>query len=106
VTEQPPQSLFKRWVHVHEEDTDDARVYRAYGADIPPARGRRGLEFRDDGTFVEYKLGPVDRPEGVEGHWDADAADRIRVDVPDPAREAETLEILSVEGDKLEIKKK
>lgn len=105
MTEQPPPSLFRRWVHVHEDDTNDARVYRPFGANIPPARGRRGLEFREDGTFVEYQLGPVDRPQGIEGRWDADAGNRIRVDVPDPARDAQTLEILSVGGDKLEIRK-
>ncbi len=98
-----PRSLFQRWVHVHEETERTRGCTGSSGADIPAARGRRGLEFRDDGTFVEYRLGPTDRPEGVAGHWDADAGNRVRVDLPDSAREAQTLEILSVEGDKLEI---
>lgn len=85
MTELPP-SLFQRWVHVREEDTDDVRVYRPFGTDLPPARGRCGLEFREDGTFVEYGLGQADRPQGTAGHWDADAENRVRVAVPDPAR--------------------
>ena len=41
-----PDELLRRWVHVREEDEGDVRVYRPSDADIPPARGRRGIEVR------------------------------------------------------------
>jgi hypothetical protein len=54
-----------RWVHAHEEDEGDVRVYRPAGYDLPPARGRRGLEFRPDGEVVVYGPGPADKPQAV-----------------------------------------
>jgi hypothetical protein len=37
-----------RWVHSHEEDTDDETVFRAAdsGYAFPPSRGREALELR------------------------------------------------------------
>ena len=58
-----PPELFRRWVHVREEDEPGGvRVYRPADHPIPPARGRDGVEFRPDGTVVAYAIGPVDAP--------------------------------------------
>ena len=46
-----------RWVHVHEEDTEDEMVFRPADTELPPARGRMGFELREDGTFAEAGLG-------------------------------------------------
>lgn len=37
--------LQRRWLHSHEEDTADVRVYRPAEYPFPPARGRDGFEF-------------------------------------------------------------
>jgi hypothetical protein len=42
--------LVGTWLHAHEEDTDGEAVYRPADFDFPPARGRRGYEFRPDLT--------------------------------------------------------
>ena len=55
-----PDELLRRWVHVREEDEGDVRVYRPADADIPPARGRRGIEFRPGGELLVYGPGPAD----------------------------------------------
>ena len=65
-----PEELFRRWVHVREEDEGDVRVYRPSGADIPPARGRRGIEFRPDGELLAYGPWPADRPTASPRPWD------------------------------------
>jgi hypothetical protein len=65
-----PEELFRRWVHVREEDEGDVRVYRPSGTDIPPARGRRGIEFRRDGELLVYGPDPADRPVAKPGRWD------------------------------------
>lgn len=80
-----PEELFRRWVHVREEDEGDVRVYRPSGADIPPARGRRGIEFRPGGELLVYGPGPADRPTASPGRL-------------------EDVEIVSVEPDRLRLR--
>ncbi|MEO7846984.1 MAG: hypothetical protein ABIR82_16735 [Nocardioides sp.] len=58
-----------RWVHAHEEDTEDEMVFRPAGTDLPPSRGRMAFELRADGTFVEAGLGAADVPEESTGIW-------------------------------------
>jgi hypothetical protein len=62
-----PPDLFRRWVHAREEDEGDLRVYRPAGFDLPPARGRRGIEFRPDGELLVYGPGPADKPTASPG---------------------------------------
>ena len=81
----PPPDLFRRWVHVREEDEGDLHVYRPAGADIPPARGRRGIEFRPDGEVLVYGPGPADKPTASAGRMD-------------------DVEIVSVEPDRLTLR--
>ena len=80
-----PDELLGRWVHVREEDEGDVRVYRPSDADIPPARGRRGIEFRPGGELLVYGPGPADRPTAAPGRW-------------------EDVEIVSVEPDRLRLR--
>jgi len=63
--------LPRRWVHSHEEDTDDELVFRdASTYSFPPARGRDAFELRPDGSYVETAPGPDDRPAaGPAGTW-------------------------------------
>lgn len=58
-----------RWVHAHEEDTQDEMVFRPAGTDLPPSRGRMALDLRPDGTFAESGLGAADIPEKATGTW-------------------------------------
>ena len=74
-----------RWRHSHEEDSGDVRVYRPADWAFPPARGRRGLEFRPDGKMLVLGPGPDDRPETREGSRDE-------------------LEIVSLEPDRLTVR--
>lgn len=69
-----PEALFRRWVHVREEDTPEMRVYRPADQPLPPARGRDGIEFRPDGTFVDHRPGPTDATTQSPGQWRTDEA--------------------------------
>jgi hypothetical protein len=93
VADLPPE-LFRHWVHSHEEDTGDVRVYRPADYAFPPARGRRGFELKPDGEFVRYGPGPSDKPEATTERWTPSSGGRVRVG----GRE---LEIVSVEPDRL-----
>jgi hypothetical protein len=63
-----------RWVHAHEEDTEDTMVFRPAGTDLPPSRGRLAFELRADGTFAETGLGATDVPEEATGSWEIEGA--------------------------------
>jgi hypothetical protein len=80
-----PEELFRRWVHVREEDEGDVRVYRPADSDIPPARGRRAIEFRHGDEPLVYGPGAADRPTASPGSW-------------------EDVEIVSVEPDRLRLR--
>jgi hypothetical protein len=97
------QLLKGRWVHSHEEDTDDEMVFRPADRPLPPARGRTSLEFLPDGTYVESAPGPVDVPESSTGSWSLEG-DRLLLESKgdQPNRK---LEITGAEDDRLTIRK-
>jgi hypothetical protein len=61
--------LHGHWVHAHEEDSGDERVFRPASHPLPRSRGRQELELRPGGTFVERHPGPVDVPVESTGSW-------------------------------------
>jgi hypothetical protein len=98
-----PTELFRRWTHVHEEDEGDVRVYRPAGYQLPPARGRRGIEFKPGGEVVLYGPGPTDRPQASSGHWEPAGERRARVSLPAAGSEQE-VEVVAVEPDRLRLR--
>jgi hypothetical protein len=71
------QALERRWVHAHEEDTEDEMVFRPAEHPQPPSRGRVAFELRADGTFSESGLGATDVPEEAAGTWALEDDERI-----------------------------
>jgi hypothetical protein len=63
------KELIGNWLHSHEEDTADAFVYRPASFAFPRSRGRRGIEFRADGSVAMEGVGPDDRPMPQQGSW-------------------------------------
>lgn len=99
----PPDSLFRRWVHVREEDRGGVRAYRAADRPVPPGRGRTSIEFRRDGTFVDARPGPVDKPIAENGRWRAEGPRRLCVSYP-TGRRGVTFEIVSVDDALLRLR--
>jgi|SRR5215204_2627055 len=92
-----------RWVHSHEEDTDDEMVFRPADRPFPPSRGREAFEFRPDGTYAETSPGPVDVPETSTGSWSLEG-DQLMLE-GEGARPHRILEITAAEADRLTIRK-
>ena len=44
--------IYKHWIHSHEEDTEDKKVYRPSTFEFPPSRGRDGFEIKENGEFI------------------------------------------------------
>jgi hypothetical protein len=66
------EGLVGHWVHSHEEDSGDLRVFRPRSFQFPPSRGREELELKADGSSVVHSPGPVDVPEETAGTWELD----------------------------------
>jgi hypothetical protein len=92
-----PGELLRHWVHSHEEDRGDERVYRPADYDFPPARGRRGFELKPDGEMLVYGPGATDRPEATTGRWGSSGEGRVKLG-------DEELEIVSVSPDRLTVR--
>ncbi len=96
-----PGQLQGRWVHSHEEDTDDEIVYRSAssGYNFPRSRGREALELHPDGSYGGVVPGPTDKPEAVAGGtWKVEDGNKLVL--PD-----RTLEVVAAEGDVLRVKR-
>ena len=63
------EDLQGRWIHSHEEDTDDVMVFRRPEHEFPRSRGRRSIDLRADGSYAERSPGPVDVPVETTGKW-------------------------------------
>lgn len=103
MTVNPPDPLFRRWVHVREEDRAGVRAYRAADRPVPPGRGRESIEFRRDGTFVDARPGPADAPVSERGQWRMDGPGQLRVTYP-AGRHGVAFEIVSVDDAVLRLR--
>ena len=92
-----------RWVHAHEEDTEDEMVFRPADSALPPARGRMGLDLREDGTFAEAGLGARDIPEEAVGSW---VLEGQTITLSEGATQGvpREMEVVSAEKDKLVVR--
>jgi hypothetical protein len=100
-----PELLHRRWVHAHEEDTDDRMVFRPAERELPPSRGRQAFELRPDGTFWEAGLGAADVPEEATGDWRLEEGSRIVLGEGASSGLPRSMRIAAVEPDRLVIEK-
>jgi hypothetical protein len=96
-----PERLQGRWVHSHEEDTEDEMVFRSAdsGYEFPRSRGREALELHPDGAYGGTAPGPTDKPEAsAGGSWTVEGDKLVFGD--------RVLEITAAEGDVLRVRKR
>lgn len=99
-----PNEIFRRWGHSFEEDTEDITVYRPSEYPFPPARGRAGIEFRSDGEFIDWTIGPTDASHGISGHWRMEGSRRVRVYFENNIRAPRVLEIIQYDMEVLKVR--
>ena len=94
-----------RWVHAHEEDTENEMVFRPAGTELPPARGRLAFELRADGTFAETGLGATDVPEEGTGSW---ALEGELITLSEGATQGvpREMEVVTADGERLVVKRR
>jgi hypothetical protein len=101
-----PNVIFRKWGHSFEEDTGDITVYRPDNYPFPRARGRAGIEFRPDGTFIDWIIGPGDAHRAISGHWRMEGPGRVRVYFDGDVRAPRVLEILQCDAAVLKARQK
>jgi predicted membrane protein len=99
-----PSQIFRRWTHSREEDRADILVYRPQDYPFPPARGREGLEFRENGEFIRYQIGPTDRSLAVPGRWSIQNTNVVEVQFPNQSVSSYILTILECDEQILKVR--
>jgi hypothetical protein len=102
--EPPRERLYGRWLHSHEEDTDDEMVFRSASAKLPPSRGREGLELNEDGSYAETRPGPDDRPRTSSGRWRVEDDDRLVVETQG-GESRRAMQIVAADGETIVVRK-
>ena len=101
-----PQEIFKHWVHSHEDDTKDIKVFRPVDYKFPPSRGREGFEFKKNGEFILYRIAPTDGSNKFFGHWKTGGKNKIIVSFETHDIGSYTITIVLCNKDILKIKKR
>ena len=87
--------LRKQWIHSHEEDTEEEKVFRPADYKLPPSRGRKSFELKSDGTLIYTGLSTVDKHESTTGKWELKNNNLI-LHPASQSKTSETLQIISV----------
>ena len=99
------ECLVGRWLHAHEEDTAETKVYRPESYPFPPARGRDGFEFKTGGALVYLGIARADGTEESIGRWTIEAPNRVRITVEHERIEPFTIEVISCDQETLRIRR-
>ena len=98
------ENLHGEWVHSSEEDTADETVFRPADYDFPlTRRPRQSLELKPDGKLVKGIATAADSIAEAEGNWEL--ADNNKIALNTESEPPQTMEIASINKDKLVIKK-
>jgi hypothetical protein len=100
-----PDLLYQQWIHLYEEDAGGIEVYRNTNYDFPVSRGRKGFEFRKDGTFIQSDIGPVDVNVNTPGQWKKVGDKEVRIELKNEQNTQFRMEIVDLTKDVLKIKK-
>jgi len=73
--------LTDKWIHSHEEDTEDVMVFRKENFEFPPSRGREKMEFKEDGTFVKTSIKSNCGFEEKKGKFEETSPDEIKINI-------------------------
>ncbi len=106
---QTPKQITKEiigtWLHSHEEDGATEAVYRPGDYDFPPARGRRGYEFRSDHTCSSIGIAARDGSIRTSCTWKVTKGAEPAVVLTYADGREEVLRLVSVDADRLVLRK-
>lgn len=102
-----PEALINKWGHSHEEDAEGLQVYRPHTYDFPLARGREWVEFKKDGSFIQYDIAPADGNIALPGTWkqDPDKSNILLIELKNKPDANYRMEIIELNKNVLKFRK-
>lgn len=96
--------LYQHWIHSHEEDLEDIKTYRPASFDFPPSRGRVGMEFKPNGSYIEHKIGANDAPVAVLGKYSKNNQGNFILTPDDKSKKTREFQLIELNKDFIKIK--
>jgi hypothetical protein len=101
---QLPDQIFNLWIRSYEEDSNGIIVYRPEEFKFPISRGRQAIEFRRDGTFIDWDIGSADgKREPVNGRWQMEGPRQVRVYF-EGSRPSRILDLVQFDSEVLKVR--
>lgn len=100
-----PTDIYKKWGHSFEEDSGGVHVYHPAQYEFPRARGRAAIEFKQDGTFVDWVVGPGDARRANTGKWQVNEEGNVKISFEDNTKAPLTLKILYCDSTVLKLQR-
>jgi len=100
-----PKELIGAWIHSHEDDTDELKVYRPAAYSFPPARGREGFEIKEGGECIYHGIAPADGSTNEPASWRWEEGNRLIITPKEEGASEMVMEVVSVGEGMLKVKK-
>ena len=97
--------IFNHWIHSHEEDAENKKIFRNETFEFPPSRGREGMDIYENGTIIFRNITPDDRIKQSVGTFEIQEPNTLNIYFSDTTPEL-TMKMLSCETGKLIIEKR
>jgi hypothetical protein len=98
-------NIFRHWIHSHEEDIENVRVYRPSDFKFPLSRGREGFEIKRNGEFISYDISASNGIDTVKGKWYAEDPTSIIITYKNTTSKNRKLHIIHVSDSVLKLKR-
>ncbi len=95
--------LCQCWKFSYEESDDDTKVYRSCDYNFPPSRGREGMTFAIDKTFVYSAIAPIDGFTKLKGNWTMEN-DILTMNYTTPTTKRSKFVVLSLSKEMIKLK--
>ncbi len=103
VATQNLDDLCQCWKYSYEESNDNEKVYRPCDYDFPPSRGREGMTFTEDKTFVYNAIAPTDGFTKLKGNWTVEN-DILTMNYTSPTAKNSKFAIISLTKEMMKLK--
>ncbi|MCB0546819.1 MAG: hypothetical protein KDD19_04475 [Phaeodactylibacter sp.] len=100
-----PEELIGAWIHSHEDDTQEVKVYRPASYDFPPSRGREGFNLMEGGECIYYGIAPADGSTNEPASWSWADGSMLTIKRKAEGAPEMVMEVVSVGEDMLKVKK-
>jgi len=103
VPSQNIEDLCQCWRFSYEESTDEMKTYRPCAYNFPPSRGREGMTFAKDNTFVYDAIAPADGFMKLKGSWTLEG-DILTMNYTSPTTKIDNFTLVSLTKEMMQVK--